>query len=536
MADVFISYARTDSAAARLLAQELRSSGHSVWFDEEIPANRAYSDVISEQLDQAKAVVVLWSADAAASHWVRSEANRARENGTLVQLRLDSTRLPMPFDQIQCLDFHCWRGDRQSPSWRRLSDTIADLVGAEQGEARGPVSAGPAGTGITRRRIVVGAGAAVAVAAVAAIGWREFSAPEAPAEVQLLLQKAFAIMQDGRLQEQPQALAYVLEATRVAPQVAQVWGVLAFHYALRKIQVPRAARAGEEMRCRSAARTALELDSDEPFAHCALALLVPPYRNWPRVERMGRDLARRFSFLPLPIHMHSDVLADVGRWREAVAVQAAIDRKRYLIPLSERTVIQTLWSAGDIQRAETLLSQAAERWPLHHAIWDLRIGFLTFSGRADEAVRLLENQSAHPLGYSEPLLHTSLSTARAIAGSAEKETAVRANLEWLAAGPADVLIYLNRKISNAQIVAQRCAALGDADTAFELLDGYYFGRGRWAKLQPPAGDEDRTTVNLFEPPMSSVWRDARFTDLLSEIGLERHWRETRTRPDYRQRI
>ena len=110
MADVFLSYARPSLNDAMRIADCLRSSGYSVWYDESLPAHRAYSDVIAEQLDAASAVLVLWSGEAAASQWVRSEANRARETGRLVQLRLDEARLPMPFDQIQCADLRRWRG------------------------------------------------------------------------------------------------------------------------------------------------------------------------------------------------------------------------------------------------------------------------------------------------------------------------------------------------------------------------------------------------------------------------------------------
>ena len=46
--------------------------------------------------DQAKAVVVVWSSEAVKSQWVRSEADRARLGGKIVQLRLDPTRLPNP--------------------------------------------------------------------------------------------------------------------------------------------------------------------------------------------------------------------------------------------------------------------------------------------------------------------------------------------------------------------------------------------------------------------------------------------------------
>ena len=102
--DVFISYARTNEEQAHRIAQLLREHGFSVWRDDELPAHRAYSDVIEERLKSAKAVVVLWCAESAKSHWVRAEADTAREAGTLVQATLDGTTPPMPFNQIQCAD------------------------------------------------------------------------------------------------------------------------------------------------------------------------------------------------------------------------------------------------------------------------------------------------------------------------------------------------------------------------------------------------------------------------------------------------
>ena len=66
MADVFISYARQTARIAKAAAQALIADGFSVWMDEELPAHRAYADVISERLNEAKAVLVLWSKEAAA--------------------------------------------------------------------------------------------------------------------------------------------------------------------------------------------------------------------------------------------------------------------------------------------------------------------------------------------------------------------------------------------------------------------------------------------------------------------------------------
>src|SRR5678815_1517074 len=117
MADVFISYARSGLGTARRICHALETAGFSVWFDEDLPAHRPYSDVIEEQLENARAVVVLWSHEAVQSQWVRSEANRARESRRLVQVRLDDAKLPMPFDQIQCAELHGWRGKNSSTAW-----------------------------------------------------------------------------------------------------------------------------------------------------------------------------------------------------------------------------------------------------------------------------------------------------------------------------------------------------------------------------------------------------------------------------------
>jgi adenylate cyclase len=104
MSDVFISYARSTAGHARQIADALRALGYGVWRDDELPAHRSYAEVIEARLHAAKAVVVVWSSEAVKSEWVRSEANRAREDHKLVQLTIDVARLPMPFDQIQCAD------------------------------------------------------------------------------------------------------------------------------------------------------------------------------------------------------------------------------------------------------------------------------------------------------------------------------------------------------------------------------------------------------------------------------------------------
>src|SRR6516164_2595869 len=110
MSDIFISYARSTEPQARQIGDALRALGYGVWRDDELPAHRAYADVIEERLKAAKAVVVVWSAEAVKSEWVRAEADAARGARTLVQLSVDGAIPPLPFNQIQCADMNGWSG------------------------------------------------------------------------------------------------------------------------------------------------------------------------------------------------------------------------------------------------------------------------------------------------------------------------------------------------------------------------------------------------------------------------------------------
>ena len=149
MSDIFISYARPNEALAKQAGEALRAAGYNVWRDDELPAHRAYSDVIEERIKGAKAVLVLWSNDAVRSQWVRAEADAARELGTLVQVSIDGSLPPMPFNQIQCADLFGWTGDTAWPGWTKVESSIASLAGAPAATADAAPSREPA------RRVVV---------------------------------------------------------------------------------------------------------------------------------------------------------------------------------------------------------------------------------------------------------------------------------------------------------------------------------------------------------------------------------------------
>lgn len=128
MADIFISYARSTEAQAHHIAELLRRAGYDVWRDDALPAHLPYADVIETELRVAKAVVVVWSADGVKSQWVRAEADVARSAGTLVQLKVDETPLPLPFNQIQCAQLTGWNGAADAPGWAKVLASVEALV------------------------------------------------------------------------------------------------------------------------------------------------------------------------------------------------------------------------------------------------------------------------------------------------------------------------------------------------------------------------------------------------------------------------
>jgi hypothetical protein len=249
--------------------------------------------------------------------------------------------------------------------------------------------------------------------------------------------------------------------------------------------------------------------------------MSPVYGDWLNAEQEARRALSKNPKFPILLFVLSDVLGSVGRWREATELSNRLDRKKFLLPGAERKAIINLWSAGELQAADQAIKAAVERWPKQRQVWRTQIAYLLYSGRASEALAILNDKEERPLDVLPDLVEAASATARALTGQMSKKEAVEVNLAYLRTNPGPALA-----------VAQACAAMGDAATAFSLADGYYFGEGQWAALAPPAGNQDRQTSPLFQPPMRSLWTDQRFAALVQRIGLTRYWERSGSRPDY----
>ncbi len=125
MAQVFLSYAREDAAAAKLLAAGIDRAGHKVWWDHQIQGGSRFASEIDRELKNAEVVVVLWTKTSIESPWVQDEAAEGRDSGRLLPVIIDAEKPPLGFRQFQSIDFRGWDAQSDPPGLDALLDAIA---------------------------------------------------------------------------------------------------------------------------------------------------------------------------------------------------------------------------------------------------------------------------------------------------------------------------------------------------------------------------------------------------------------------------
>jgi adenylate cyclase len=136
MADIFVSYARTDRERVAPLVAALEAEGWSVWWDPEVDPGQEFDRQIGAELQAARAVLAVWTPASVESRWVRGEAREAADRGVLVPVRFDNARLPIDVRALHTTDLDDWQGDPASPAFRLLARALsAMMAGAGQPEA-----------------------------------------------------------------------------------------------------------------------------------------------------------------------------------------------------------------------------------------------------------------------------------------------------------------------------------------------------------------------------------------------------------------
>jgi tetratricopeptide (TPR) repeat protein len=525
MADVFLSYARADAASAKRVAEALEGSGRSVWYDPDLPAHRPFADVIATELEAARSVLVLWSKSAVQSQWVRSEADRARELGKIVQCRLDNSRLPMPFDQIQCANLTNWRRGRGDIGWSQVLRSVAALVD-------GPAPASEAVKLGSRRPFLIGGLASAGVLAVGMGSWalsRRRHEEHIPPDIAPMMDQARAALWQNTPEGQNQSIGLYRQAVFKHPEVAEAWGGLSLAYAVAAHWRQSAESQMFYERAQSAARRALSIDARNTWGMIGLARAKPNMRNWLPIER---DLRMALESSPKNSEIEvflSEILWIVGRTRDASQYVNAQLPGGPTPGLYVRRA-SMLWSMGQQEELDDLLDEASKLYPTHFGVWFTRFYIEMLSGRADAALALAADLSSRPTGISPDEIDSVVRVANAIKSRvpAEVDAVIK---EWMSRA--------REGAGYAENAAQFMAALGRPNDAFTVLRAYYFSegfdcgenrfKGSLASFTPRG---DRQTAFLFNPAIEPLRSDPRFAKLTSDLELTKYWEQSRTIPDY----
>lgn len=129
MSDIFISYASQDRERILPIVQALEKSGWSVFWDRTIPPGKTWRQFIGSEIESARCIVVVWTADSISSRWVQEEAEIGSQKDILIPLSLEQIKPPFGFGTIQSANLTGWDGDTSSADFRQLLDSLSSMLG-----------------------------------------------------------------------------------------------------------------------------------------------------------------------------------------------------------------------------------------------------------------------------------------------------------------------------------------------------------------------------------------------------------------------
>ena len=128
MADVFVSYARSDRARVAPIVAAIEAQGLTVWWDPAIEPGQEFDRQIEAELKTAAAVLVVWTPNSVESRWVRGEARDAAARGILVPVRFDGASLPIDVRALHTTDFDDWGEDAKSSSAQEMLRALGAMI------------------------------------------------------------------------------------------------------------------------------------------------------------------------------------------------------------------------------------------------------------------------------------------------------------------------------------------------------------------------------------------------------------------------
>ena len=417
--------------------------------------------------------------------------------------------------------------------YRLIGEGVVAPVPAAVPEApaAGPV---PLPSRTSRRALIAGAGAAIL--AVAGGGWliarHARSGPSVSPEIADLMSQAAVAARQGTADGNATAVGLYRRVTELLPDYAHGWAGLAQAYALSSHAVQPHLLSGYEARAKQAAARALTLDPDNVDARLALAMLLPRMGHWGDMEQACRKVLAVEPDDFRAAFQLSIAYGSVGRCREQAALLDHVTAIVVPAPALLYQHCQSLWSAGRLDDADRATEEAFRIAPRQFQVWFTRFYLLLYTQRIEQAIAMAADEDNRPTGIDPAEFDKVIAVAHAMQSRDPREIDAVERDQILAAA--------HKGAGYAENSIQFASWLGRLDTAYRIAEAYYLGRGfsvDAVRFTQQSGAyttlAERRAHVLFLPSTAAMRTDPRFERLVTEIGLERYWRESGSRPDYR---
>src|SRR5262245_16962671 len=131
---VFLSYAREDREKVDQILHALRERKFPVFIDQDMASGVDWEKVLEAQLEQAYAVVVVWSSHSVVSEWVAREAAAGLAKDRLFPLLLErDLALPTQFAHKHAADLSDWNGHPEDAKFNNAIGLLKPLWESEMG-------------------------------------------------------------------------------------------------------------------------------------------------------------------------------------------------------------------------------------------------------------------------------------------------------------------------------------------------------------------------------------------------------------------
>lgn len=309
---------------------------------------------------------------------------------------------------------------------------------------------------------------------------------------------------------------------------AEAWGELALLLAQGAEYAPADDCVDLVRRCETAAARALSVDLLQPDARVALSTLMPLFGDWSnRRARLLQVLADTQDHFPAR-HELAVLEMATGRVSAAVPIIEALLAEDPLAATLHYKRGFHLYCLGERDPMDRVLDNALQLWPRHGAIWQCRTFTLAFTGRAEAALALLDDEAQRPpMPPQTEQFHRLALTALTSANASKVTDSVRAISEaanWQSLAVSAV-VYLT--------------ALGAIHDAMAVCERYYLREG--APIMLRHGPSSETSINdlhrrvtqpLFLPVTEPLRSHPRFMQLCERIGLTEYWERAEVEPDF----